>query len=101
MSSLTNLFRAEVTFTKKMSHGVREYIFNVDDIKHYYNAHADVEATENARAKGENISNVYYTLDGDCGCEYFQQDTHEIKQLIKDAEDERIARLQKARLQII
>tara|TARA_A100000164_G_C21268469_1_gene479035 strand:+ start:202 stop:507 length:306 start_codon:yes stop_codon:yes gene_type:complete len=101
MSGLADLFRAEIVLTQRIDRGVREHVFNVNDIKQYYNLYAEGEATEAAREKGENLSYVYYTYDGDYSAGRFQEDICEIKKRIKGAEDERISRIQKARLQII
>ena len=83
MSGLADLFRAEIILTQKIDSGVREHVFNVNDIKQYYNYYAEGEATENAREKGENLSYVYFTYGGDYSAEGFQEDVYEIKNVLK------------------
>jgi hypothetical protein len=103
MSSLADLFRAEVTLTKQGDDGYegKILVFNVNDIKRYYNIYRSDKEFEQAKADGEHISYVYFLNSDHChDCEGVKESVEEIKALIRDAEDERITRIQKARLQI-
>tara|TARA_R110000868_G_scaffold76013_2_gene219033 strand:- start:134 stop:484 length:351 start_codon:yes stop_codon:yes gene_type:complete len=103
MSSLADLFRAEVTLRKEADDGYegRVQVFNVNDIKRYYNIHSSAQEHESAKAGGKHLSYVYFlNSDNSYDCEGVKESVGEIKSLIRDAEDERITRIQKARLQI-
>jgi|GEM_PF-5952063 len=104
MSSLADLFRAEVTLTKEGSDGYegKFYVFNTNDIKRYYNMHNSAKSHDKAKAEGKHLSYVYFLNSNEnYDCQDFKESVDEIRALIREAEDERIARIQKARLQII